>query len=38
MVVTLSRGGYIKSQDLADYDAQTRGGKGRKVIPIYATR
>ena len=31
MVVTLSRGGYIKSQDLADYDAQTRGGKGRKV-------
>ena len=28
MVVTLSRGGYIKSQDLADYDAQTRGGKG----------
>ena len=31
MVVTLSRGGYIKSQDLDDYDAQIRGGKGRKV-------
>ncbi len=31
MVVTLSRGGYIKSQELADYNAQTRGGKGRKV-------
>ena len=31
MVVTLSRTGYIKSQDLDDYDAQTRGGKGRKV-------
>lgn len=31
MVVTLSRDGYIKSQDLDDYNAQTRGGKGRKV-------
>lgn len=31
MVVTISRGGYIKSQELADYNAQTRGGKGRKV-------
>lgn len=31
MVVTLSRSGYIKSQELADYEAQHRGGKGRKV-------
>ena len=31
MVVTLSKGGYVKSQELADYEAQTRGGKGRKV-------
>lgn len=31
MVVTISNGGYIKSQELADYEAQTRGGKGRKV-------
>ena len=31
MVVTLSRGGFIKSQDLGDYNAQMRGGKGRKV-------
>lgn len=31
MVVTLSKGGYVKSQKLADYEAQTRGGKGRKV-------
>ncbi|MFU0841555.1 MAG: DNA gyrase subunit A [Burkholderia sp.] len=31
MVVTISRGGYVKSQELADYEAQTRGGKGRKV-------
>ena len=31
MVVTISRGGYIKSQELSDYNAQTRGGKGRKV-------
>lgn len=31
MVVTLSRGGFIKSQELDDYNAQVRGGKGRKV-------
>lgn len=31
MVVTLSRGGFIKSQELDDYNAQMRGGKGRKV-------
>ncbi len=31
MVVTLSRGGFIKSQELGDYNAQVRGGKGRKV-------
>ena len=31
MVVTLSRDGFVKSQELADYNAQARGGKGRKV-------
>lgn len=31
MVVTLSVGGYVKSQELADYNAQARGGKGRNV-------
>ena len=31
MVVTLTKGGYVKSQELSDYEAQTRGGKGRKV-------
>lgn len=31
MVVTLTRGGFIKSQELDDYNAQMRGGKGRKV-------
>lgn len=31
MVVTLSKDGYIKSQDLEDYNAQTRGGKGKNV-------
>ncbi len=31
MVVTLTEGGYVKSQELADYNAQTRGGKGRNV-------
>ena len=29
VVVTLSRDGYIKSQDLSDYQAQHRGGMGR---------
>ncbi|MBM6704095.1 DNA gyrase subunit A [Sutterella massiliensis] len=31
MVVTLTEGGYVKSQELNDYNAQTRGGKGRNV-------
>jgi DNA gyrase subunit A len=31
MVVTLSHTGYIKSQPLADYSAQRRGGRGRQV-------
>ena len=31
MVVTITRDGYVKSQELADYNAQTRGGKGRNV-------
>ena len=31
MVVTLTQGGYVKSQEVADYNAQTRGGKGRNV-------
>jgi len=31
MVVTLSHTGYIKSQPLADYSAQRRGGRGRKA-------
>lgn len=31
MVVTISKGGFIKSQDLSDYAAQGRGGKGRNV-------
>ena len=29
MVVTFSHGGYVKSQPLADYRAQRRGGKGK---------
>jgi len=29
MVVTFSHGGYVKSQPLADYRAQNRGGRGR---------
>ncbi|MGH8704263.1 MAG: DNA gyrase subunit A [Burkholderiales bacterium] len=29
MVVTVSHGGYVKSQPLADYRAQRRGGRGR---------
>jgi DNA gyrase subunit A len=31
MVVTLSHAGYIKSQPLADYRAQKRGGRGRQA-------
>ena len=31
MVVTISKGGFIKMQELADYAAQGRGGKGRNV-------
>lgn len=31
MVVTLSRDGYIKTQELDDYTVQIRGGRGRKV-------
>ncbi len=31
MVVTLSHGGYIKSQQLGDYQAQRRGGKGKSA-------
>jgi DNA gyrase subunit A len=31
MVVTLSHTGYIKSQPLADYSAQRRGGRGRQA-------
>ena len=31
MVVTLTRDGYVKSQELSDYEAQIRGGKGRNV-------
>src|ERR1039457_1242565 len=31
MVVTLSQTGYIKSQPLADYSAQRRGGRGRQA-------
>ncbi len=29
LVVTLSRGGYVKAQPVADYQAQRRGGRGR---------
>ncbi len=31
MVVTFSHGGYVKSQPLADYSAQRRGGRGRQA-------
>ncbi|MHB8353959.1 MAG: DNA gyrase subunit A [Burkholderiales bacterium] len=31
MVVTLSHGGYIKSQPVGDYRAQRRGGRGRQA-------
>ena len=34
MVVTMSHGGYIKSQPLADYAAQKRGGRGKAATAI----
>jgi len=34
MVVTVSHGGYIKSQPLTDYAAQRRGGRGRAATAI----
>ena len=33
MVVTLSHGGYMKSQPLDDYRAQKRGGRGKSAAP-----
>ena len=32
MVVTLSHGGYMKSQPLDDYQAQKRGGRGKQAM------
>lgn len=34
MVVTLSNEGYIKSQPLSEYQAQNRGGKGKKATEM----
>jgi DNA gyrase subunit A len=34
MVVTFSHGGYVKSQPLADYRAQRRGGRGKQATAI----
>ncbi len=34
MVVTLSHSGYIKSQPLADYRAQRRGGRGKQAATV----
>ncbi|MBU1690098.1 MAG: DNA gyrase subunit A [Gammaproteobacteria bacterium] len=34
MVVTLSHGGYIKSQPLEDYSAQKRGGRGKQATAM----
>ncbi|CAG7598121.1 DNA gyrase subunit A [Candidatus Vallotia tarda] len=34
MVVTMSHGGYIKSQPLSEYYAQKRGGRGKQAIVI----
>ena len=34
MVVTLSLAGYIKSQPLADYSAQRRGGRGKQAAAM----
>jgi len=36
MVVTLSHSGYIKSQPLADYRAQKRGGRGKQATATKA--
>ncbi len=33
-VVTISRGGYAKSQPLSDYEAQRRGGKGKAAASV----
>ena len=33
MVVTMSHGGYMKSQLLDDYSAQKRGGRGKQAAP-----
>ena len=34
MVVTMSHGGYIKAQPLADYAAQNRGGRGKQAAAV----
>jgi DNA gyrase subunit A len=34
MVVTFSHGGYVKSQPLADYRAQRRGGRGKSATAM----
>ena len=34
MVVTMSHGGYIKRQPLADYRAQKRGGRGKQAAAV----
>ena len=34
MVVTISHGGYAKTQPLTDYQAQKRGGKGKSVTAV----
>jgi len=34
MVVTLSHGGYVKAQPLADYSAQRRGGRGKAAAAV----
>ncbi len=34
MVVTLSHSGYVKSQPLADYRAQRRGGRGKQAATV----
>jgi DNA gyrase subunit A len=34
MVVTLSHGGYVKSQPLAEYKSQKRGGRGKQAAAV----
>ena len=34
MVVTLSHGGYIKSQPLSEYRSQKRGGRGKQATAM----